>query len=493
MMMSSVLLSMLSLSLYGQAPQVDTPKHPNIIFVFPDQLRGSAVQFRGMEPVQTPHLNKFAKESIDLPQCASNYPVCSPFRAMLMSGQYSFKNGVYGNCQSFTAPNNCELPTDKICWSDVLRSAGYELGYIGKWHLDAPYKPYVDCGNNRGKIAWNEWCPPERRHGFQYWHSYGTYDNHMNPLYWDTDSKRNDFSYVKEYGPKYEVDRAIDYISNKGGKMRDVTKPFALVISMNPPHTGYDFVPQKYKDMYRDLDVDSVAQRFPNVPPANSKNGKFFRNALRNYYAQITAVDDNFGRLMNYLDSEQLTQNTIVIFTSDHGDCMGMHEHVGKNVPYECAMSVPCLIRYPEKLKPRMDSSIFLSSPDFAPTMLGLCGLQSRIPPSWDGFDWSRKLENPALTGTFPDGQLYIHITTGYPVKDHIKRLHDSGMRGWRNAEWIYYIERNQGNDKEYLFNRNSDPFQLRNIASEHPDVCEKLKAKVYHALTQYQDQYWQK
>ena len=146
-------------------------KGPNLVFVFPDQMRGQAMGFLNEEPVITPNLDKFAKESLVLPQTVSNYPVCSPFRAMLMTGKYPHATKVLNNCYSETTPYDCQLKTDERCWSDILKEKGYSLGYIGKWHLDSPYKPYIDCKNNKGKTAWNEWCPPGRRHGFDFWYA----------------------------------------------------------------------------------------------------------------------------------------------------------------------------------------------------------------------------------------------------------------------------------------------------------------------------------
>lgn len=137
----------------------------------------------------------------------------------------------------------------------------YRTGYIGKWHLDSPYKPYVDTYNNRGKVAWNEWCPPERRHGFEYWTAYGTYDYHLKPMYWDTTALRDGFYYVNQWGYAYEADKAIEYIQvQKGNK-----QPFALVVSMNPPHTGYELV-DKYKALYKDIDVEALCAHRPDIP-----------------------------------------------------------------------------------------------------------------------------------------------------------------------------------------------------------------------------------
>jgi len=158
--------------------------HPNLVIVFPDQMRGQALGFLGEDPVLTPNLDRFASESLALTQAASTYPVCSPARAMLMSGKYPIANRVTGNCTSESAPYGCELREEECCWSNLLQEQGYSLGHIGKWHLDAPREPYIDCANNRGELKWNEWCPPNRRHGFDFWYSYGTYDHHDRPMYW---------------------------------------------------------------------------------------------------------------------------------------------------------------------------------------------------------------------------------------------------------------------------------------------------------------------
>ncbi len=466
---------------------------PNIIFVFPDQFRKSAIGYYGKEPVKTPNLDRFARQSYEM-DCISNYPVCSPFRAMLMTGKYSFTNNVFGNCYSYTAPLGCELASDSVCWSDILKTNGYNLGYVGKWHLDAPQQPYVNTYNNKGEIAWNEWCPPERRHGFDYWYAYGTFDQHTRPMYWSTNAKRDEFKYVNEYGPKHEVDKAIEFMINQNGDLRDSSKPFALVISMNPPHTGYEYVPQKYKDMYKDLDVDSLAKSIPSIPPKGTFGGNFFRHNVRNYYAQITAVDEEFGRLMDFLDSSPYGKNSIVIFTSDHGDNMGMYNEIGKNQPYESSIAIPCFIRtpYPHPHSTQTTRPL-MSVPDFAPTILGFAGLSQAIPSDWDGYNFQQLIAGlPTLLKDMPDGQLYIKMPDEYQPNQSLKYPANHGRRGWRTHTHTYYIDRDvNGKDKEFLYDRIEDPYMLKNIASESPELCKAYKAKTYEALTKYGDKNW--
>ncbi len=331
----------------AQAQQSKHKSAPNLVFIMADQYRGDAIGCIGKEPVKTPCLDKLASEGVLFTNAVSSYPVSSPARAMLMTGMYPIHNKVTGNCNSQTAPYGVELPQDARCWSDVLKDMDYQTGYIGKWHLDSPYKPYVDTYNNRGKVAWNEWCPPERRHGFEHWIAYGTYDYHLKPMYWDTTAPRDSFYYVNQWGPAYEAGKAIEYIETQKADDR----PFALVVSMNPPHTGYELVPDKYKDIYKDMDIEALCNNHPDIPAKGTEMGDYFRNNICDYYACITGVDENVGRIIDALKANDLFENTIVVFTSDHGICMGVHNQPGKDIFYEEAMRIPMIISWPEKIK----------------------------------------------------------------------------------------------------------------------------------------------
>lgn len=145
-------------------------------------------------------------------------------------------------------------------------------------------------------------------------------------MYWDTDAPRDSFYYVNQWGPEYEADKAIEYLNGH----IDKTQPFALVVSMNPPHTGYELVPDRYKEMYKNLNVEALCANRPDIPAKGTEMGDYFRNNIRNYYACMTGVDENIGRIINELKRLGLLKNTIVVFTSDHGICMGAHEQAGK-------------------------------------------------------------------------------------------------------------------------------------------------------------------
>lgn len=447
--------------------QTETRK--NLVVIMADQWRGNALGFLGREAVQTPHLDKFAKRSVVVEQCISAYPVSSPARAMFLTGAYPWKNGVLGNCNSETAPQNVELRQDIDTWSDVLQKQGYALGYIGKWHLDKPIPPYIDTSNNRGKIAWNEWCPPERRHGFEHWIAYGTYDNHLRPMYWNNPKHRDDWAYVDQWGPEYETDRAIEFIENNSDQ------PFALMVSMNPPHTAYELVPDKYKDTYKNLNTDSIADAWLNI----DKERSFFKQSLPDYYACMTGVDEQIGRLLDELDRRNLFDNTIVIFTSDHGDVMGTHNHRGKNVYYEEAVHVPMLIGG-GGLSPRRDKKLLMSLEDTAPTLLSLLGFSSSIPKSVQTKDLSKQIKGESDHN--PDGQIYVRCWS-------YGNIETNNCRGWRNERYTYASTLENGSvSNEVLFDREQDPFQLKNVISEHPEIANKMREEMLSRLQEIKD-----
>mgnify|MGYP002241347504 CR=1 FL=1 len=228
-----------------------------------DQFRGDAMGCIEKEPVQTPNLDRLASEGILFTDAVSSYPVSSPARAMLMTGMYPATNGVTGNCNSQNTPYGVELSKEAVCWSDVLKEEGYRTAYIGKWHLDAPYRPHVDTYNNKGEVAWNEWCPPERRHGFDKWIAYGTYDNHLKPMYWGYEIRTGGVLLRQPVGTSLRG-RPRHRVHPYG---RHKNRPsFAMVVSMNPPHTGYELVPETYKRLYDSLDVEALARQLPYIP-----------------------------------------------------------------------------------------------------------------------------------------------------------------------------------------------------------------------------------
>lgn len=468
-----LLFPILAMGIQAQEKQ----SSPNLIFIMADQWRGDALGCLGKEAVKTPHLDQLASEGVNFTNAVSSYPVSSPARGMLMTGMYPVHSKVTGNCNSATAPYGVELPESARCWSDVLKDQGYELGYIGKWHLDSPYQPYIETSNNKGKIAWNEWCPKERRHGFSHWIAYGTYDYHLKPMYWDTDASRDEFYFVDQWGPEYETDRTIDYIANRDNKLRDAGKPFALVVSMNPPHTGYELVPDKYKEIYRDVDVETVCNS-PIIAPKGTKMGDFYRKSVLDYYACMTGVDEQVGRIIRQLKEQGLFENTIVVFTSDHGDSMGMHEHIGKNIYYEEAMRIPMMISWPEKIAPRRNSTLMIAFADLYPSLLSLMGFKEQIPAEVQTFDLSASILSLEKAQEVVQPYYYLlpeNLMTGY--------------RGLRTKKYTFVVHATNGRTDEWiLFDREQDPFQRNNIAPDQPALIKQFTSQLKDWLKKTND-----
>ena len=223
---------------------------------------------------------------------------------------------------------------------------------------------------------------------------------------------------------------------------------------MNPPHTGYELVPDKYKEIYRDVDVETVCNS-PIIAPKGTKMGDFYRKSVLDYYACMTGVDEQGGRIIRQLKEQGLFDNTIVVFTSDHGDSMGMHEHIGKNIYYEEAMRIPMMISWPEKITPRRDSTLMIAFADLYPSLLSLMGFKDRIPAEVQTFDLSASILSPANTQEIAQPYYYLlpeNLTTGY--------------RGLRTKKYTFAVHATNGRTDEWiLFDREQDPFQLNNIA----------------------------
>ncbi|MDN5201898.1 sulfatase [Fulvivirgaceae bacterium BMA10] len=481
---SILLLLTIAFSNCSEPEEGDKSQAPNLLIIYPDQMRGQAMGFLGDEPVLTPNLDRFAGESLVLTEAVANFPICSPSRAMLMTGKYPHANGVLHNCNTLSEPFGHELKESAVCWSDILSDKGYDLGYIGKWHLDNPREPYVDTENNKGTIKWNEWTPSHKRHGFNFWYAYGTYDHHMRPMYWKTDAGREAFHFVDQWGPEHEADVAIDYIKNKSQE-RDPSKPFALMVSINPPHSPYAAVPEKYKKPYETIPMDSLTKRL-NIPEKGTQWGDFYRNNIKDYYAMITGVDEQFGRILKALKEEGLDKNTIVVFTSDHGNCLGIQNIGSKDYHYEESMTVPFIIRWPEKIKGGTDD-LLISTPDIYPTLMELMGFKESIPEDIMGTSYASNF----LTGEGPrpTSQLYMYVYPGEPDvgRRGIRTDHYTLMINYRPNEGNAWWQQNQADSIE-LFNNYEDPYQLTNIAGTQPALEKKLSEELKQWLQKTRD-----
>ena len=258
MTLKKYLLPLSSLAAVGCA--ASQQQQPNIIYVFPDQFRNQAMAFWNepefssnvgwkADPVHTPNLDSFAKESVVLSHAMSNCPLSSPYRGIFLTGMYPERSGITLNCMAERPESS--LRDDAVCISDVLSANGYSCGYIGKLHADFPTPndpehPGEYVSSRRPE--WDAYTPPEKRHGFSYWYSYGTFDVHKEPHYWDTEGKRHD---IKEYSVKHETDKAIEFLRNTSGQ-RNPEAPFflALAYNLHTAHTKVSMIVWKKITIY---------------------------------------------------------------------------------------------------------------------------------------------------------------------------------------------------------------------------------------------------
>ena len=449
----------------GQTP-------PNLLFVFPDQFRCQAMGFTGQDPVITPNLDRFASEGRVAPNATATCPLCSPYRAMLMTGKYPWSNGVVTNCNSWANRWNVFLRESERCFSDVLHDCGYSAGYIGKWHLDPPVAPPAESWQT---AVWDAYTPPgPRRHGFDFWHSYGCMNEHLHPYYWEGDATEDEKTVFGTWSPEHEADVAMDYIRDRSGRCRAPDKPFALFVAMNPPHSPYDAVPRRYVDMYAGKTPEDLLNR-PNV----SLDGQGAQAAVhvKNYFAAVTGIDEQFGRILACLEEEGLADNTIVVFTADHGDMMGSQGRMSKNVWYEESFLVPFIIRWPGRIRPGVDG-LHLGAPDVMPSLLGLMGLRAEVPTAVEGSDYSAVLlGQDAVT---PSSAFYLDIAD--PQRPA------AGRRGVRTDHYTFVVDRSQDKQDYILHDNMEDPYQLANIAADNPALIEELRAELSDWLERTRD-----
>lgn len=462
-------------------------RHRNLLVIMLDEWRQAAAGFSGSDPVDTPNMDALASKGTVFTHAVSNYPVCSPHRAMLMSGMYPHANGVTANCNSLTTPAQ-QLDPDLRCWSDVLSDLGYRCGYVGKWHLDAPSGQDIARERARGRtaITWDAFTPRDRRHGFAFWDAYGSSNDHFRTLYWRTDGVQDapaDGGEVFEgWSPVHDTDAAIEFLDAAG----DSDDPFALVVSYNPPHMPFHHVPDQWKKRYQDLPKEQLLTR-GNVP----KDFDGDQAGVADYFAMVSGVDAEIGRLVAALD-DQLDE-TLIILTADHGEMLGSHGMMGKNTWYDESIMIPLVMRLPGVV-PATENDVLISAPDLYPTMLALLGVSddpgARIPADLHGRDLSGPIRHPGSTPV-PDAALYLSQQSPWDVDAEGRWRNSRDERGIRTHRWTY-VERREPHGDRLLFDIVNDPWQLTDVYQEMADdeaaIVEELQRLLYAELHRVSD-----
>ncbi len=457
-------------------------QRPNILFIMCDQLAAGALSCYG-GPVHTPNIDRLAKEGIRFTQATCVTPFCSPTRASIITGRYPHAHGIVLNC----APRRQEgIHSHDITTEKILSDADYITHHYGKWHLEGDKLPYY---------------PDMFRPGFEYVEK-------MQPVF-DKVRKGGPSTYMNWYkwplpveiDPRFQ--KAVDALGDlwkdknyaefitKMGKLRlplsqcydvqiaDLTckrlnalrfssKPFMITCSFNWPHDP-NVVPSPYYEMFDPDEIKLPANRHVREERFEKNwsreiirdlGERGMREFLRIYYGMVKLIDDQVGRVLESLEETGRMDDTVIVFTSDHGDMMGGHGMVWKstNSFYEEVTRVPLMIRYPKKFRPQV-SDIATDSTDLMPTLLELAG--KSIPPSVQGQNLV-----PFLTGQKNTSQ-----ARQFTFSERV-RANPQGKRKVLPDTKGSFMIRGKGfklvryeNGQEYLYNLKNDPGETKGWA----------------------------
>lgn len=428
-----------------------TTEQPNVLFVFADQLRGMDIHCAGNPEVITPNIDKLAAEGTLFRRAFANVPVCTPSRAVILTGRYPLANRVIGN--------DLPLPDDMPTIGEWFRDSGYRTGYIGKWHLDG--------------VPRTRFTPGARRHGFEHWAAYNCSHDYFRPEKWYRDAPEPVI--IEGYEPEVQTTEALDFIATRDDR------PFCLVLSWGPPHDPYPMVPERYRQRY---DPERLTLR-PNVRPLHPASeplarGLEPRRTLADYYAAITGLDEQVGRLLDALAEAGLNENTIVVFTSDHGDQLWSHGRMKKQQPFEESIRVPLICRWPGRVPAGRRTGALFSTVDLAPTLCGLAG----VAPSkgLQGTDRSALVLGDDSSGA--EAILLMDLI----VADESRVQGLPEWRGLRTARYTY--ARRQDREPWVLFDNDEDPYQLTNLveAASSAAIRDELARELDERLAEIGD-----
>ncbi|MDO5551005.1 MAG: sulfatase, partial [Lachnospiraceae bacterium] len=392
----------------------------------------------------------------------------------LMTGKYPLSIGLWTNCK-IGLEEVIMLKPQETCIGNVLKDHGYRTGYIGKWHLDASEQNFTSHPES-GARDWDAYTPPgERRQGFDYWLSYGACDEHLDPHYWEDTPKQ---IRPGKWSAEYETDKAIQFIKASQGK----DEPFALFLSYNPPHLPYELVPDRYYQKFRNLPIPWR----DNVP--EEKRTPEMEVIARQYFAAVHGIDEQFGRVMEALKEAGLEEQTLVALSSDHGEMMGSHGLMSKNIWYEEAVHIPLILRQKGRIQPGT-CPVLAASPDHMPTLLQL--LELPVPDTCEGYGHGASI----LNGQDPDAPEWMFLCSYPGGADMVGEFARRGMThkayGWRGilTERYTYVACNgyapDAAPSELLYDRKQDPFQM-NPRIIQEDETDEMVAVMRQRLEAY-------
>lgn len=450
-------------------------KQPNVIVCQCDELRAFEVGCYGNKVIRTPHIDALAADGLRFETACPNNPVCTPSRSILISGQYCRTcTGTLGN-QADTPPSRERVRLKDTTIPEAFRAAGYHTALIGKWHVH----PHPNA------VGFAESCFPHHSH------------RHTRQTFFDDWGEGYE---APGFAPEFERDRVAKFFEKRkaGGQ------PFFLYYNISPPHMPVGDAPEKYLTMYKPGEVllrenafkegqmaydehyfkiylwDFVYYR--NHEPHTEKlpAGFDLRALTALYYGATSWVDDLVGAMMRNLRACGLADDTIVVFTSDHGDNLGSHGLFGKSELTEESIRVPMIFAGPGVPKGKVNREQVMSIVDLMPTLLGAAGV--RVPECVQGVDRSAILRGEAQT--VGESAAYIETSRGCIGIRTPTHTYGIQMDPAENR-----LDRRTVKDERYQFwDNRSDPWQRNNLAKtdEQADLAADLHERVlaFHRRT---------
>ncbi len=436
-------------ALAGAAQTGRLRRAPNVLILSTDDQRHDSFSIAGNRILQTPNMDRIGAGGIRFSEAFCTNSLCAPSRASLLTGLYSHVHGVMTNGDGEVNRNQPGLRDDQTTFVHLLRQAGYETAMIGKWHI-------------RSDPA-----------GFDHWAILPGQGAYFDPDLIVNGGRARFRGHVDDV----VGDQALAFL-----RTRDAGRPFCMICQFKSPHRNWLPAP-RFEHAFDDIEIPepstfndtlegrpeavrltdlgvAVMPDFasrgvpPPLPPDARKRGNF-QAMVKNIYRVLLSVDENVGRILDYLDAEGLAENTVVLYTSDNGFFHGEHGFFDKRLMYEPSLRIPMMVRFPERVRPGLvDSSHMVLNVDIAPTVLDLCGLPA---PRW----MQGRSVVPLLEGgdgtAWRDAFFYEYFE--YPAS-HCVRKH----RGVRTARWklIQYWE--QPEEWE-MYDLELDPHEVNNLA----------------------------
>lgn len=463
---------------------------PNLLFIWTDEQRADTMSVYGNHKIHAPNLNKLAGESVVFQNAYVTQPVCTPSRSTVMTGLWPHNS----TCME----NNTPLPNNVPCLPEIINDPEYRTGYFGKWHLGDEIFP---------QHGFEEWESMEDG----YWRYYregrdrnkkSNYCHFLKELGYEPDSSRGDFSRrfasrlpIEHCKPRFLELKARDFLK------RHSKEPFILYINFLEPHMPF-YGPLNDEHNPNDIDLpknfnDPLEEDEPlryRLLRENYRQKGFgghdlktedgWRRLITNYWGLVTQVDLSVGAILKTLEDLGLDENTIVVYTSDHGDMMGAHRLLAKTVMYEESVKVPWLMRIPQLGQKQVIIKEPVSHIDMIPTLLDLMNVKSEIEFNGQTLVPSMKrgkvTENHVYIEWNPDvrrGRTPNSISTA--SSEDVQRVHDAYTRTVISPDgWKLCLS---DKDKSQLFNLNKDPVETTNLfySSQHKEIISKLTKKI--------------